>query len=201
MKTPWKFLVDLASRRASAKPRQGEIWQAPKIETVEGEPERPAALPVISTDGSEAAGRNQHSPIAQVPEVSTSADNGLDITPPFGGQVAAESAGMPGHNVVPPSQSRAKGAVQKKANGPKEQSRRPVERRQRTKANADKRAAPGAVAKHEQQGQHPSSFEHPSGTDVESLDAEIKRLRSLLAQKIRLQNMQLKKMLERFGVS
>ena len=52
---------------------------------------------------------------------------------------------------------------------------------------------------------HPS-VQLPSSRDlffdeVALLDAEIKMLRNQLAQKLRLQNVQLKKMLERFDVS
>jgi hypothetical protein len=57
-----------------------------------------------------------------------------------------------------------------------------------------------AVANKDQSAQSPSSRE-TFFDEVAGLDEEIKQLRIQLAQKLHLQNVQLKKMLERFDVS
>ncbi|ASY66508.1 putative 21.7 KDA protein IN SYRB 5'REGION (ORF4) (plasmid) [Sinorhizobium sojae CCBAU 05684] len=62
-------------------------------------------------------------------------------------------------------------------------------------------AAQSGVAPKHHQSLQPSSSRDLFFHEVATLDEEIKMLRSQLAQKLHLQNVQLKKMLERFDVS
>ncbi|MCA1495046.1 hypothetical protein I6F11_30030, partial [Ensifer sp. NBAIM29] len=72
------------------------------------------------------------------------------------------------------------------------------ERPRRTRAHVD---AQSAVATNEAQSEQTSCSGDVFFSEVAILDEELKELRRLLAQKLRLQNVQLKKMLERFDVS
>ncbi|ASY73806.1 putative 21.7 KDA protein IN SYRB 5'REGION (ORF4) (plasmid) [Sinorhizobium fredii CCBAU 83666] len=74
-------------------------------------------------------------------------------------------------------------------------------RRKRPKRARTQVVARSAVATNEAQSVQPSSSADTFFNEVAILDEEIKELRRLLAQKLNLQNVQLKRMLERFNVS
>lgn len=75
-------------------------------------------------------------------------------------------------------------------------------RPERPKRARVRAATQSAVDINEDQSAQSLTFKEPSLFDeVAGLDEEIKQMKRLLAQKLYLQNLQLKKMLERFDVS
>lgn len=105
-----------------------------------------------------------------------------------------------------PSETNHSGA-EGKAPGPKsEKSKKPegkprIARRERPKRARSQVVARSAFATNEAETVQPSYSGDTFFNEVAILDEEIKELRRLLAQKLYLQNAQLKNMLERFNVS
>nr|WP_201009214.1 hypothetical protein [Rhizobium rhizogenes]QCL09380.1 hypothetical protein pC5.7c_513 [Rhizobium rhizogenes]QCL09550.1 hypothetical protein pC5.8a_58 [Rhizobium rhizogenes] len=174
MKSPWKFLVQLTSRGRPAEAREGSIERDAETTAIESEAEQASALPLSST---EAVDRPDHDDTPPVDLVATIRD-----------EVRQSSADV--HALVRENATRKK--------SPRiPQTKRPARAR---KARADMNAASTVTARQDQSAQSPSPLEIFFEEAV-SLDEEIKQLRSQLAQKLHLQNSQLKKMLQRFDAS
>ncbi|QND44623.1 hypothetical protein HB780_02210 (plasmid) [Rhizobium lusitanum] len=174
MKSPWKFLVQLTSRGRPAEAREGSIERDAETTVIESEAEQTSVLPLGLTT---AVDRPDYDDTPPVDLVATTRD-----------EVRLSSADV--HALV-----REKATGKKSPRIP--QTKRPA-RARKARAHAD--AASTVTARQDQSAQSPSPREIFFEETV-SLDEEIKQLRSQLAQKLRLQNSQLKKMLERFGGS
>jgi hypothetical protein len=174
MKSPWKFLVQLTSRGRPAEAREGSIERDAETTAIESEAEQASALPLDST---EAVGRPDHDDTPPVDLVATTRD-----------EVRQSSAEV--HALV-----RENATSKKSPRTP--QTKRPARAR---KARADMDAASTVTARQDQSAKSPSPLKTFFDDGV-SLDEEIKQLRSQLAQKLHLQNMQLKKLLQRFDAS
>lgn len=179
MKTPWRFLADLTSRRRPAKAQEnstGHDAEAPESEA------KPA--PAVASDAAEASDADRDT-LADRPAASTEAEAVRD---------AAEAQTPDLDDTNPsPVETDAPATTAKPQ-------RKPPAKRQ----GSAKRAAADVVAKNtaaqERSAQAPSSRD-PFFDEVASLDEDIRKLRSELAQKLHRQNAQLKKMLERFDRS
>ncbi|WP_018098170.1 hypothetical protein [Sinorhizobium meliloti] len=189
MKSPWKFIAQLTSRRASAKAQDSSTGNDTDPKALESEVEHVSALLPSSNlvDQESSAsdeGKGGHS-VAQI------------IRPPIDDAQAHAPARREADNTVGEEPS----LVRKYAVSTKSQTKARIKRRERgEKANAQVAAQTPVTAPDRRSMQLPSSRDL-FFDEVATLDAEIKMLRSQLAQKLRLQNVQLKKMLERFDVS
>lgn len=186
MKSAWKFIVQLTSRRASAKAQDSSTGNDTDPKALESEVEHASALlPSSKLESSASDKAKGGDSVAQV------------IRPPIDDAQAHAPARREADDTVGERPS----LVRKNAASTKSQTKARIKRRERgEKANAQVTAQTPVTAT-----DHPS-VQLPSSRDlffdeVATLDAEIKMLRDQLAQKLRLQNVQLKKMLERFGVS
>ncbi|UWU25708.1 hypothetical protein N2601_30200 (plasmid) [Rhizobium sp. CB3060] len=194
MKLPWKFLARLTSRRQSAPEssighgvdtdaRQSEAQDVPQLAlnppepSSSSEPDESRSIEIIAIDSKEFEGQVEIEGAAPV-----DGDEVQELSPPEIGQPSAEASAVP----------------------PKGDARNEAPRIPRTKKPAhakrvhiDVTAQDAAVARNAQ-NETSSSPEEGLFEEVTSLDEEITQLRIQLAQKLLLQNNQLKKMLERF---
>ncbi|NTG05323.1 hypothetical protein G6L29_30575 [Agrobacterium rhizogenes] len=202
MKSPWKFLVQLTSRGRPAEAREASIERDAETIAIESEAEQTSVLPLDST---EAVDRPDHDNTPPVDLVATTSSNetgsDLNLTPAVSLPVAVEGGRAPARDEVRQSSAEADALVRENATSKKSprtlQTKRPVRAR---KARADLDAASTVTTRQDQSAQSPS----PPKTffdEAVSLDDEIKQLRSQLAQKLHRQNIQLKKMLQRFDAS
>jgi len=200
MKSPWKFLVQLSSRRRLAKVQENSIAHDADPEGSESEVENKLAPP--SDNATEASSTPDHDADGLVDQASMLSDK--PTSDPNLTQAISKPIDIQEANSPAPSEANHSGA-EGKALGPKsEKSKKPQgkpQRRERPKRARTEVVARSAVATNEAQSVQPSSSGDTFFNEVATLDGEIKELRRLLAHKLHLQNVQLKKMLERFDVS
>lgn len=198
MKSPWKFLVQLSSRRRKAKVQENSIAHDADPEGLGSEAENKWALP--SDNPTEASSTPDHDLDGPVDQVSMLSDK--PTSDPNLIQAINESIDIQDAKTPAPSETNHSGA-KGMALGPKsEKSKKPQRKpriRLRERPKRARTVAPSAVATNE--SVQPSSSGDPFFNEVANLDEEIKELRRRLAQKLYLQNVQLKKMLERFDGS
>ncbi|MDE3761518.1 hypothetical protein GOC40_28795 [Sinorhizobium meliloti] len=204
MKAPWKFLARLRSRRPSAKAQERSFGNDTNPKAHGGEVEHTSALPPNSTDAVSPPASEKEVSVDQGSVAFGHSDKtiGDDIVsealkPP----IDAEEAQTPARHEADHSGAEANLLVPQSAASTKSESKPRIKRRDRGKRGNVNVATQRAVAPKHHQSLPPSSSRDLFFDEVASLDEEIKMLRSQLAQKLRLQNVQLKKMLERFDVS
>ncbi|MBB3610561.1 hypothetical protein [Rhizobium sp. BK602] len=199
MKSPWKFLAELTSRRRPAETQESSIADDVAVEASESDARR------VSPPSSNATEVSGHRHGAETPAVelaaTTTADesNGTSyVSQADLPSVADEKAPTPagdetarsGADAQPPAPE-SRTAKRSKRVSPA----RPPERAKRTRTDK----ASGNIAAANADQNRPSPSPQDSFFDeVARLEGEIGQLRSQLAQKLRLQNLQLIKMLERF---
>lgn len=164
MKSPWKFLAQLTSRRRPAETRESSIEPDADTEAGESQAQQTSAVTLKPTEAS----GSEHAENRSAEPVATTTSNELER------DVDAVRA------VAAPARTKRPG------------------RAKRTRT--DIVAQSPAVANRDQNALA-SSPREAFFDEVADLDEEIKQLRIQLAQKLHLQNVQLKKMLERFDVS
>lgn len=202
MKTPWKFLVQLTSRRRPAKAQESSIGQDTDPETIESEPEHRSALPSRSTEASGTPDHTEDVPVDQVSEASNKAQVDPDVAQALGLSVVdVEQPQTPARDEIHQSGAETDVLLPKGEAGTKSPGKPRLKRRDRVKQDHAHVLAQSAVVTNEIISAQTVPSGDPFFDEVASLDEEIKKLRSLLAQKLYLQNIQLKKMLERFNVS
>jgi hypothetical protein len=182
MKSPWKLLVQLTSRRRQEESRENSSDSESNLEKIESEPEFNES-PVANSSATNSskvdldAARTAPSPAVVHENPSPVRDEILH-------------SGAEANAIVPKARAGKKSARAPRANRP---------------ALQDKRRAqlvvPHPVATQLDQSVRPSSPGDTFFAKTESLDDEIKQLRVQLAQKLSLQNAHLRKMLERFDRS
>ncbi|MDX0259364.1 hypothetical protein GOC32_31405 [Sinorhizobium meliloti] len=201
MKAPWKFLAQLTSRRPSAKAQETSLGDDTDPKAHGGEVEHTSALPPNSTV---AVSPPAHEEDVSVDQGSvafghsdkTIADGVVSLKTP----IVAEEAQTPARHEADHSDAEANSLVPQSSASTKLESKPRIKRRDRGKRGNFNVATQRAVApKH--QSLPRSSSRDLFFDELASLGEEVKMLRSQLAQKLRLQNIQLKKMLERFEVS
>ncbi|MDK1387997.1 hypothetical protein QN224_21520 [Sinorhizobium sp. 8-89] len=201
MKSPWKFLAQFTSRRPSAKAQESSIGNDTDTKALESQVEHPSALPPSSTV---AAGPPAHDEDVSVDQASVASDKAKgndDVAQTLKPPIDAEEAQTTARHEADHSEAEANSLVPKNAASTESRSKPRIKRRESGKrANAHVAAQAAVAAKHHQNVQ-PASSRDVFFHEVATLDEEIKMLKTQLAQKLHLQNVQLKKMLERFDVS
>ncbi|MQB45854.1 hypothetical protein [Rhizobium sp. ICMP 5592] len=202
MKSPWKFLVQLTSRGRAAETPAASIEHDAEAAANESEAEQTPILPLSST---EAFDRPDHGDTAPADLAATSSSNetgsDLDATPAVLLPGDVEKVQASAREEVRQSSVEAHALVRENATSKQSPRKPPTKRPARVRrARTDMDAARIVTTSQDQSAQSPS----PLGTffdEAVSLDEEIKQLRGQLAQKLHLQNVQLKKMLQRFNAS
>ncbi|MCA1371772.1 hypothetical protein I6F15_31485 [Bradyrhizobium sp. BRP14] len=202
MKSPWKFLVQLSSRRRPAKVQEDSVAHDADPEVLESQA---GDTPALSSDTpTEASGTPDHDADVSVDQVSMLSDK--PKSDPNLAQAMSLPIDIQEAKTPAPSETNHPGAEGSELGPLSERSAKSqripgIKRRERPKRTRMHVVAQSAVATKEAQSVQPSSSGDPFFNEVSILDKEIKELRRRLAQKVYLQNVQLKKMLERFDVS
>ncbi|MDE3775676.1 hypothetical protein CN154_34530 [Sinorhizobium meliloti] len=201
MKTPWKFLARLNLGRSLAKAQPRSAGNETGSETLEIEVEHASALPSSPAVAASPPAQDEDVWIGQGPIASDKVEGRNDVAqvlkPPNGADEAQASV----RDEAGGSSTEANSLVEKSAPSAKSQSKPRIRRRERGKS-AKARVAVQSAGDPKRHGnlQRRSSrelFFH----ELATLDEEIKTLRMQLAQKVHLQNVQLKTMLERFEIT
>ncbi len=200
MKSPWKFLAQLTSRRGPAETRENTARDHADPETGESDARQTSAL------------------LSNIPESSSSPNDDENLTADFvAAATSTESDGaldgpqavtvpVDGEEDQAPAQAVSRAAGDARALAPESRTSKKLPRTSRTKRlGSAKRTradivSESTVANSEQRAQSSSSPER-FFDEVARLDEEIRQLRCQLARKLYLQNVQLTKMLERFNGS
>ncbi|MBX5153946.1 hypothetical protein HJB78_23630 [Rhizobium lentis] len=195
MKTPWKFLVDLTSRRRAAKGLESSIGHDTNP-ALDYQADQTPASP--STEDYAPAEYNEAVLVERVASASDDIEGNRDAAQALAPPVVGDEA-----LTLSPSQARrsVESADEPIETNLKSRTRSPHsrgERRMGAQANTGARAG---VVTHEGQGVPRSSERDAFFDDVASLDEDIKKLKRELARKLQLQNAQLKTMLKRFDVN
>lgn len=201
MKSPWKFLAQLTSRGRPAETPAASIEHDAKTAAIESEAQQTSALPSSSTEAPEGPHRDK-TPAVDPVATTTSNETGRDpnATPAVSLPVDDDEGQAETPAVISQSSAEASALVRQNATSKKSprapQAKRPARAR---RARIDRNAKPTGPTNEDQTAQSsppPAFFD-----EVASIDEEIRQLRRQLAHKLHLQNIQLKKMLERFDVS
>ncbi|WP_034883875.1 hypothetical protein M728_005868 (plasmid) [Ensifer sp. WSM1721] len=200
MKTPWKFLTRLTSRRPSAKAQGSSIGNGTDPKALESEVDRSAHLTSLTVAASPPA-HDEDLSADQGSVASVKANSDDDVAQASKPPIHTELAETTVRHEADHSGAEASSLAPKRATSTKSQSKPLVKRRERRKRAKPHVAAQRAVAPTHHQSLQPSSSRDLFFQEVGTLEEEIKMLRTQLARKLHLQNVQLKKMLERFDVS
>jgi len=202
MKSPWKFLARLSSRRRPAKVQENSIAHDADPEVLESEAENKSALPsdnpteAFSTLDQDAAG-----PIDQGSMVSDKPTRHPNVTQAISQPIYIQAAKTPSPSETNYTCAEGKALGPQSERSARSQRIQGIKRREHPKRARPEVDPRSAVATNEAQSEQPSCSGDVFFSEVAILEEEIKELRRRLAQKLRLQNVQLKKMLERFDVS
>ncbi|WP_037390175.1 hypothetical protein [Sinorhizobium americanum] len=200
MKAPWKFLTELTSRR-SAKAQQSATGNDPDPKARESEVEHTPALPPKSPVVASPPAHDEDVSVDQGPVASAQANGDNDVPPALEPPIDAEEAQTPARHEADHSGAEARSLVPKSKASRKPQSKSRVKHRERGTRAKSQVAVQSAAAAKDRRSVQPASSRDLFFHEVAIIDEEIQMLRTQLAQKLYLQNVQLKKMLERFGVS
>ncbi|MDX0575019.1 hypothetical protein GOL29_29755 [Sinorhizobium medicae] len=201
MKTPWKFLARLNLGRSSPKAQPSSDGNETGSKTLQIEVEHTSALPSSPAVAANPPAQDEDVWIDQGPIASDKAEGRNDVAQVLEPPAGADEAQASVREEAGGSGTEASSLVEKSAPSAKSQSKPRIRRRERGKsANARVAAQSAAAPKRHDNLQGRSSrelFFH----ELATLDEEIQTLRMQLAQKLHLQNVQLKTMLERFGIT
>ncbi|TCN34119.1 hypothetical protein [Sinorhizobium americanum] len=200
MKTPWKFLAQLTSRRPSAKAQQSSIGNSADSKAFESEAEHTPALRLSLRVAASPPAHDEDVSVDHGSNASDKAKGDDDVAQALTQAIDAEEAQTTARHDVDHSDAEANSLVPKSAASTKSHAKPRGKRRRGKSANGES-TAQSAVAAKPPQSLQPSSSRDLFFLEAATLDEEIKTLRIHLAQKLQLQNGQLKKMLERFDVS
>jgi len=201
MKSPWKFLVQLTSRARPAETREGSTGQNAETPAIESDRPQASVVPLKLTQAPDKSDQDENPPVDLVTSPSNEPGSDLDAPP-----VAALPVEV-GEVEAPALDEFRQSSVEAPALAPlNATNKRPSRVPQTTRPAHAKKTATNVVSEKTaaaNSGQSAqSSFSRESFFDeVARLDEEIRQLRSQLAQKLYLQNVQLIKMLERFNLS
>ncbi|CDM62120.1 MULTISPECIES: hypothetical protein [Rhizobium] len=202
MKSPWKYLVGFRSRRPQPEAQESSIGDDPVSEPFDSEVEHPSALPSNSREALDKAEHEGDVPADQMATASNEPEGDLDVARAVLPSASVEERRTSNSDQADHSGVEAHAFVQ----GSKTRTQSPRiprnKRPERPKRGRVRAAMHSAVDINEDQGAQSLTFKEPRFFDeVAGLDDEIKQMKRLLAQKLYLQNLQLKKMLERFDLS
>lgn len=177
MKPPWKFLADLVSRRKPADIAEPSPPPDRKLIEIKA---RPAKLPQLTSQPDDFGRSGADSEVLAKATTAAAVESGVEQDEP------AEAAGEGTSSVFQPPAT-VDVSKSRKAGRPRQ-----------ARGDRAKPVQPHAPAANEVRHVETAVSEDPFLDEATSLDSEIRQLRDQLAQKLRLQNDQLKKMLERF---
>lgn len=201
MKIPWKFLAKLTSRRPSSKAQESLTGNGTESKGLGSEVERTSALPPSSTVAASPPAHDEDVSVEEGSVASDRAKGDNDVAQALKPPIDAEEVQTNARHEADHSGAEANSLVPKSLASTKSQSKPRIKPREREKRDSAQVAAQSAVAPKHHQSLQPSSSRELFFHEAATLDEEIKTLRTQLAQKLHLQNVQLKKMLERFDVS
>ncbi|ACP21613.1 conserved hypothetical protein (plasmid) [Sinorhizobium fredii NGR234] len=199
MKTPWKFLAQLTSRRPSTKAQESSIRRDTDPKAHESDEKHRSALRLSLKVAASPPAHEDDVPVDQVSVVSDQAQGEGDVAQALRSPIDAEKAQATTGSEADTSGGEANCLAPKSVAGTKSQSKPRIKRRERRNRANPQAAAQSAVAPKHQRLQ-PLSSRDLFFREATTLDEDIKMLRIQLAQKLHLQNGQLTKMLERFDV-
>ncbi|MGO7133529.1 hypothetical protein AB9E06_22015 [Rhizobium leguminosarum] len=198
MKSPWKFLAQLTSRKRPVETRESSAEDDAEVRESGAR-----QTSTLSSDPTEASGRRDHdeNPTVDLMARTTSeADGDPGVARAVSPPVDVEEVQAPADHAV------SLPGIDAHALAPEIQTLRKSPRPSRTKrpgrakrTRTDMVSESPTIAKSDQGAQ--SSSRESFFDEVASLDEDIRQLRGQLAQKLHLQNVQLEKMLERFDRS
>jgi hypothetical protein len=195
MKAPWKFLAQLTSRR-SAKAQESAIGNDTDPKALESEVEHTPALPPNSPVSASPPAHDEDVSINE-PVASDKARGDDDVAPALKPPIDAEEVQTPASLEADNPGAEARSLVPKSTNT--KSLRKPrIKRGERGKRAKAQAAVQSAAAAKDRRSVQPPSSRDLFFDEVAILDEEIKTLRIQLAQRLHLQNAQLKRMLERF---
>jgi hypothetical protein len=203
MKTPWRFLRDLTSRKKLSSP-EAQL-SLPDTGSNRGDPESEIVPAPLASDGEEQARPDvQASVLADLPQADEPSDQPVKSPEPT--LLAPAPVDSPIAAGSQPTDAKTRTGTAPSPSPDRNSESTPSQARRKTEKR-DKRTASSIVVE--------SAFKHKDGQPVEAmpqavpeffdevagLEDEISQLRVVLAGKLTLQNAQLRKMLERFDVS
>ncbi|NTF66221.1 hypothetical protein [Rhizobium rhizogenes] len=198
MKPPWKFFAQLMSRRRPSETPDQTIEHDSDPKPVEIELQ-PAPTPwLASPEATPSLEHDDESPSIDAVEATTVNISEVDTAPPASlmAEAREQKAGaddgreQPVADVPAPAPASGVGAPSGMPQGKPSTVAR--------KGRAGRIAHSPVAAGGEPVPQSPSASANPFFDEAASLDEDIKQLRNQLAQKLRLQNAQLRNMLKRF---
>ena len=199
MKPPWKFLAQLMSRQRPSEPtgQASERDNDRKPVEIELQPSSDAlsVAPAATPDGEQARESQSPNPVEAPATDASEVDASVPALPTADGKEHSAEA-------IDKREQVATGVTGlAPANEPAEPSSIPPERPSKVarKVRVNRTAKhPAAADKEPAPRSPPVVSANPLFDEAANLDDDIKQLRDQLAQKLRLQNAQLRKMLERF---
>ncbi|MDL2402914.1 hypothetical protein [Rhizobium mayense] len=198
MKSPWKFLVRLTSRRPPA--RETSIGHGADTDASQIDRQEALELPLNRTERTLGSGLDENRSVELVATDPTEFEPEVDAAGAASAPVDVDEVQEP---ALPELRwSNAEASALPLESETSKQPRRIPQTKKPTHAkriHADMAVQNAAVAGDNQIAQS-SSRREAFFDEMARLDEEIKQLRSQLAQKLLLQNDQLKKMLERFEI-
>jgi hypothetical protein len=186
MKPPWKYLTQLVSRRRADDEQDQTGDRKAALPEIHSALAASVALPEVAPTLPDVEGGTVPHPVQ--PNAATESDEVAHLSSPATVDPFAPAVDQP-----EPDSATAP------ANEGKSSATRPVKARAARKARLDTTSKdPVLAAVEEQVSEAPSPSATPFFDEASSLDADIRQLKDQLAGKLRLQNAQLRKMLERF---
>lgn len=197
MKSPWKFLTQFIPQRRSQEIPESAIGHDPDTERSQSEAQQSSGLPLGATEASRGPARDEGRPTDLKTSTSDQFKRTINAAPGVAAHDDAEAYHAPARRQT--IRKTAQSHAPRVESGPNPKSPRTpptkkLERAKRTRAVTIAPRASGATDKTDQASSSREAF----FDEVASLDEDIKQLRIQLARKLHLQNVQLKKMLERF---
>lgn len=202
MKSPWKFLARLRSPKRPTETRESSVEDEADIETGESGVQQTPVLSPNSTEASSLPDQDKNSSADLVATTtSNEIDSELDVSQPIAPAADGEDVQTPAPHEIDRPGADAHALVPETQTSTKSPRTPRTKRPGRAKKTRTDVVSESTVVANSDQGVQPSSSRESFFDDVASLDEEIRQLRSQLAQKLRLQNAQLAKMLARFDRS
>lgn len=201
MKTPWKFLARFNLGRSSAKAQQSSAGNETGSKTLQIEGEHASTLPSSPTVAASPPAQDEDVSIYQGPIASDKAEGGNDVAQVLEPPAGADEDQASVRDEAGGSGTEASSLVEKSAPSAKSQTKPRIRRGERGKSANARVAAQSAAAPKRHDNRQGRSSRELFFHELVTLDEEIKTLRMQLAQKLHLQNVQLKTMLERFEIT
>jgi hypothetical protein len=201
MKSPWKLLVQLTSRRRQEDPQQRSTGNESDRHAIESEAQQTPALPPSLPQGFSGSDHKRITPPERPTTTSNKRESDVDGAQAVPLPVAVDEDQAPARDEIPQSGADTNAIVPGSRTSTKSSAAPRTKRSAPAKKDRVQLVARSMVVTELDQSAQSSFATDPFFEVTASLDEEIKQLRRQLAQKLSLQNVQLRKMLERFDCS